>query len=1377
MAGVFISYRRSDTAPYAARLKVRLDSEFGDGYVFMDVDSLRPGEPFPKVIEQTIASTEAVLALIGPDWLTVTGADGRRRLDNPGDFVRIELATAFRQGRVVIPVLLENASMPHAVELPEPLAALAERHAIELGDKGWDGDVARLVQRLEEVVDTIPPRPYPGMVAFGRADAARFFGREKEVGEIEDRLASQRFLCLVGPSGCGKSSLIAAGVLADLERTQAVRWAVRTMRPGGAPMRSLGEALGAELDHTATPEAVGRAAGQAIASQQEAARLLLVVDQLEELFAQAGSDEQARFVAALEAIHEVDEASIVLAIRADFYGELMESALWPLVEGGKVDVPPLTGDALAEAIVEPAKACHVTIEPDLLERLLADAGNEPGALPLLQEALVRLWGSMHLHRISLAAYEQIGEGRGGLSAAVAETADAALAALSPKQVSIAKRVLLRLVQFGQGRPDTRRRLAFEDLRSEGDDDRALEEVLDSLARSRLVTLAGSATPGAGGELVDLAHEALIAGWPTMREWLAERRDAEQARRRLEGHVATWEEHDRTAAFLDEVELREAQGWLAGPDARELGVPRGLPELVAVSAAKLRRRRRLRRAAIAGLAGLLIAAIVLAGVFLRARNDAIHRANVALSRERAAGALAALSVDPHHSLRLALQAVDALRADRSATAADRQEAEAALRDAVRASRVRALLKGHTAEVVSAHFDASGRRVVTAGWDGTARVWDARTGRAEAVMRTGAVQLETAAFDPDGTRVITAQDDGTARVWNAGTGAPLAVLRHEPRSKVLDAGFSADGRFVVTAGSDGTARVWDASTWRPETTLGRVGGPEIRRAVFSRDGSLVATAGRDGFAVVWSTSTGRSLARLRHGAAVGSVRFGPDRSIVTASDDGTARVWCPFAREAKPVVLRGHQGVVTDAEFSPDGTRVVTASLDGTARLWSPRTGEELTVPLTHGGAVRTATFSPDGTRVVTASADQTARIWDARTGKEHAALRGHDNYVGSAEFSPDGTRVLTSSFDDTARVWDAAEEEPLVTVGSSRFPVARAALSPDGKRFVTTPSLGDPRVLDAGTGAAVSTLAVDGARVVSAEFSADGRDVVTAEAGSVRIWAAATGRLVGSKELKGDPVVAVPSPDAAAIVSVSVDDSADRSVTTVALWNRTRPEPAATWHLDGRGQGADFDANGRRLVVWSEDGGVSVWDIPSRRRLAAFSIPTALRSASLSPDGSRVVTAGNDGIARIWDVASGGELKSFSHALAVVAASFSADGSRLLTAGLDQTAKIWDAQTGDELVSLKGHESELAGATFSAGDRWVVTAGLDETARTWDALTGQELAVFQHPAAVTEATFDRDGRRVLTLAADFRARVFRCDTCLSLDGLVRLARSRLVAGLQ
>ena len=206
MAGIFISYRRSDTAPYAARLRERLSAEFGDEYVFMDVESLRPGEPFPLAIESTITASDAVLALIGDEWLEVTDGAGRRRLENHDDLVRIELETAFRFDRMVIPVLLRRATIPGAQELPPTLSALHERHAIGVRDEHWDDDVTRLVRRLEEVVDTVPPCPYPGMLPFRRTDAARFFGRERETADIAARLESDRLLCLVGPSGCGKSS-------------------------------------------------------------------------------------------------------------------------------------------------------------------------------------------------------------------------------------------------------------------------------------------------------------------------------------------------------------------------------------------------------------------------------------------------------------------------------------------------------------------------------------------------------------------------------------------------------------------------------------------------------------------------------------------------------------------------------------------------------------------------------------------------------------------------------------------------------------------------------------------------------------------------------------------------------------------------------------------------------------------------------------------------------------------------------------------------------------------------------------------------------------------------------------------------------------------
>ena len=283
-------------------------------------------------------------------------------------------------------------------------------------------------------------------------------------------------------------------MLADLESTQPTRWIVRTLRPGQSPMAALGDVLGADVaDARRRPRRSLRAAQQSIAAESAAGRLLLVVDQLEELFTQASTRRPGSFIAALTGFTSSD-VSIVLAIRADFYGELMESALWSLV--GTARSTCRRSPAPPSPRQSRSRRRHATsARAGSARAARSDAGSEPGALPLLQEALVRLWGTMQLHRISLAAYESIGgEGRDGLSAAVADTADAALASLSPEQVPIAKRVLLRLVQFGQGRPDTRRQLRVGELRSEGDDDRALEVVLEVLANSRLVTLTGAASP-------------------------------------------------------------------------------------------------------------------------------------------------------------------------------------------------------------------------------------------------------------------------------------------------------------------------------------------------------------------------------------------------------------------------------------------------------------------------------------------------------------------------------------------------------------------------------------------------------------------------------------------------------------------------------------------------------------------------------------------------------------------------------------------------------------------------------------------------------------------------------------------------------------------
>jgi hypothetical protein len=154
MPGVFLSYRRDDSAGYAGRLREALEERLGQGRVFRDVDTLEPGQDFVHAIDQRVGECRVFLALIGQDWLHATDKAGRRRLDRADDYVRREIASALnRSGVVVIPVLTEGVEMPAADQLPEELRPLARRHAISLRDESWQADVDRLAAVLEKALD------------------------------------------------------------------------------------------------------------------------------------------------------------------------------------------------------------------------------------------------------------------------------------------------------------------------------------------------------------------------------------------------------------------------------------------------------------------------------------------------------------------------------------------------------------------------------------------------------------------------------------------------------------------------------------------------------------------------------------------------------------------------------------------------------------------------------------------------------------------------------------------------------------------------------------------------------------------------------------------------------------------------------------------------------------------------------------------------------------------------------------------------------------------------------------------------------------------------------------------------------------------------
>jgi WD40 repeat protein len=531
--------------------------------------------------------------------------------------------------------------------------------------------------------------------------------------------------------------------------------------------------------------------------------------------------------------------------------------------------------------------------------------------------------------------------------------------------------------------------------------------------------------------------------------------------------------------------------------------------------------------------------------------------------------------------------------------------------------------------------------------------------------------------------------------------------------------------------------------------------VVEAAFAPDGRTVVTASADGSARIWDADSGEQLHVLReHERAVESTAFSPDgNQVVTASWDETARIWDAGSGEELHV-LRGHSGRVVGAVFSPDGRWVVTASADRTARIWDAGSGEELHVLRGHARLVTAAAFSPDGERVVTASVDGTARIWDAGSGAQLQLLRGHGDPVRSAAFSYDGRRVVTAGGDRTARIWDAASGNQLVLLRGHEGVVVSAAFSPDGRKVVTASTDGSARLWDARSGDELVRLRAHEGSVESAIFSPNGGEVVTASAdGSARIWETESGDEIANLRGHEDSVVSAAfSADGGRVVTASEDG-------TARIWDAESEQLLVLEGHDRLVAGAAFSADGRRIVTASWDGTARIWDAESGAELTELpGHGDAVLSAAFSPDGRRVVTASDDGTARIWNAESGQELLVLGgHERAVRTASFSPDGRRVVTASDDGTARIWDAGSGSELALLP-HQTLVVSADFSPDGQRVVTASEDRTAQIWNAETGERLLTLRrHEGAVGSAAFSPDGTRVVTASADRTARIWDAQT--------------------
>ena len=438
--------------------------------------------------------------------------------------------------------------------------------------------------------------PFKGLASFDVDDADYFFGRERLVAELVARQTGAPLTALVGASGSGKSSVLRAGLVASLAAgvlPGSERWAIALLRPGAHPMRALEDA---------TAEAA------------PSGRLVLAVDQFEELFtACRDEEERASFVDALVASARDPRrrAVVLLAIRADFYGRC---AAYPelarLLAANHVLVGPMRRDELRRAIELPSSRAGLEVEPEVTDALLAGVEGEPGALPLLSTSLLELWQRRDGNVLRFADYEVVG----GVEGAVARLAERAYERLTPEQREMARRILLRLVTEGEGAEVVRRRAARAEL-GEGDE---VSEVLGVLADGRLVTV--------GEDEVEVAHEALLREWPRLRGWLEDDVEGRRLHRHLTDAAAAWEAAGREPSVLYRgARLASVLEWTGTHGAELNASERDFVEHSRAAAERdeqrQRRANRRLRILVGGIAALLAVAVVAGVVAVTQRGEA------------------------------------------------------------------------------------------------------------------------------------------------------------------------------------------------------------------------------------------------------------------------------------------------------------------------------------------------------------------------------------------------------------------------------------------------------------------------------------------------------------------------------------------------------------------------------------------------------------------------------------------------------------------------------------------------------------------------------------------------------------------------------------
>ncbi|WP_414571734.1 eIF2A-related protein [Nostoc sp. CCY 9925] len=1063
-------------------------------------------------------------------------------------------------------------------------------------------------------------------------------------------------------------------------------------------------------------------------------KLLLVIDQFEELITLGrkaqpnqpndAAEEWQEFLQLLETTlaANLPQLRIIITLRSDFEPRFLNSeALKSYWTKARFPVRAMRSDELRQAIAGPASEMALYFEPaNLVDRLIDEVGQMPGALPLLSFTLSEFY-------IKLANKWKDGESsdraltidadfdkEGGVAGSLTRKANEEYQKIGDELGAAAqitmRRVMLRMLTL-EGGETARRRVPESELEypTKDESDR-VQQVVERLLEARLFVKGQLET---GEPYVEAAHDFLVRGWGTLQDWINEENAKEtlELQQRLTAQANDWDRNNRPDGLLM-------------PDGDRLNQ---LEKILKLSDNWLNLREK---------------ELIQNSIFYRdAQQEDTRKSRLKIKlQEQATEVDNLITTQPLNALTLAVasigQNLDGLQ-EQIIT-----PVQTSLRKAMDFARISLRITPSPdrsippiSRFLSVALSPDGGMIASG--DNTIYFWNLQGNALEKTFEGHEDLISCIAFSPNNQMLVSSSRDSTIRLWNL-RGNPIGQIFRGHQREVTSVAFSPDGQMIVSGGNDSTIRLWDLQG----SLIGRPfegHQKEVTSVVFSPDGQMIVSGGEDSTIRLWDLR-GSLIGRPfeGHQGGVISVAFSPDGKLIASGGrDTTVRLW-DLQGHLIGQLFRGGYGSVNSVAFSPDSQIIVSGSNnDYTIRLWGLE-GNLIGKPLTEEvnieevNHVTSVAFSPDGQTLVNSSSnrdiftpsDVSIRLWDLQSISMGYPFEGHEDRICSVAFSPNSQIIISGSWDCTIRLWNLQGKPMGSPFRGHKGRVHSVAFShSDGQMIVSGSADSTIRLWDLQGNPIGEPLQGHEKSVTYVAFSPDNQMIVSGSADStIRLW-----------DLQGNPIGEPLRGHGGDVtyVAFSPDNQMIMSRSSLGLGS-----VICFWDLQGNlikkfhtlsGYSVGFDPHQQMMINGNSDCTISIWSLQND------SIVKTFRGHDHDPPDAFSGTFGQ----RVESI------------------SFSPDGQTIVSGGGDSTVRLWDLQGNPIGEPLRGHKGDVLSVVFSPNGEMIVSAGSDKTIRLWRGSWRSWLKVCcdrlrYHPIFINPESIENEEQREIAIAA--------CETC-------------------